>query len=273
MRKALIIAGAALVLAGCGNDEKSERGLTWMPEMYHHPGFKSQTVLERVDADGTTVRHIPMMLAPPAGTVSRDQAPYRIDALDFASAKELVNPLLPSGAVLRDGQRFYNITCAVCHGRDGNAANGYVAPTKARPNRLGGVPSLNGPNVERLSDGELYHIISAGRVRMPSLHAQILPTERWAVVHYLRALNRATLATADAEAQLKQMEDALAAGGDKASAVSPGDLAFQRRLVERKRRDLALVQQGDASGTSATFAPHAPARPEYEPAVWPEVSK
>lgn len=268
MRKALITAGIALVLAGCGNDEKSERGIHYMPEMANHPGFKSQTVLERRDADGRTVRHIPMMLTPPAGTVARGFAPYRIDALDFAAAKDLVNPLLPTAAVLRDGQRIFNITCATCHGRDGNAANGHVAPTKARPNRFGGVPSLNGPNVERLSDGEIYHIITAGRVRMPSLHAQILPENRWAVVHYLRALDRAALATTDAQAQLTQMEATLAAGGDKAAAISPGDLAFQRRLVERQRSDQALILQG---GDGAAFAPAAPARPENEPAAWPEV--
>lgn len=271
MRNALFALGVALVLAGCGSDEKSERGLTYMPEMYNHPGYKSQTVMERVDADGKTVRHIPMMLTPPAGTVSREQAPYRIDALDFAAAKDLVNPLLPTAAVLRQGQRSYNITCAVCHGRDGNAANGYVAPTKARPNRFGGVPSLNGANVERLSDGEIYHIVTSGRVRMPSLHAQLLPTERWATIHYLRALNRASLAATDAEAQLVQMEATLAAGGEKANAISPGDLAFQRRLVERKRHDLALIQQGGAD--AAAFAPAAPAQPENAPAEWPEVNK
>lgn len=267
MRNLMFLVGAVLVIAGCGTEEKSERGIKYMPEMYNTPAYKSQTAMERIDADGKTVRHIPMMLSPPAGTISRSASPYQIETLDFESAKQLVNPLLPDAQTLKVGQRWFNITCATCHGRDGNAANGYVAPSKAFPNRFSGIPSINGPNVERLSDGEIFHIITAGRVRMPNLHAQLPVYERWAVVHYLRALSRSALALGDAEKQLAQMEAALAAGGDKAAAIKPNDLALQRHLVKQKQHDLTLIQAGD---DGAAFAPAEPARAEFEPLTWPE---
>jgi len=259
-----------LALAGCSSEEKSDRGLKYMPEMYDTPAYKSQSAMERTDADGKTVRHIPMMLTPPVGSIPRTGAPYQIDALDFASAKELVNPLLPTAAVLKSGQRWFNITCAACHGVDGNAANASVAPTKNRPLRFGGVPSLNGTNVVRLSDGEIFHLITRGRARMPSLHAQVLPEERWAVVHYLRALNRATLALTDSEQQLKDLEKGVAAGYAQVTPEAKGELDALRLRVAQRRVDLALIQSG---GDGADFAPPKPARPEYEQAAWPDKSE
>ena len=252
------------LFAAC-SDEKPERGISYMPEMYHTPAFKSQTAFEQRSA--TEIRQIPAMLPPPAGSVAREAAPYRLGALDFIAAKDLTNPLLADAATLRQGRRWFDISCATCHGRDGNASHASVAPTPARPERFTGVPALNGTNVMRLSDGEIFHIISRGRARMPSLHAQLLPATRWAVVHYLRLLNRAALASNDAEALLAQMEATVAAGGDKAAAIAPEDLVLQRRLVAQRKQDLALIQAG---GDGNDFAlPPAP-RPEYEQKNWPE---
>jgi mono/diheme cytochrome c family protein len=210
------------------------------------------------------------MLTPPAGTVSRESAGYQLAPTDFAAAKQLVNPLLPTSDTLKTGQKWFNITCAACHGRDGDATNAAVAPTKERPNRFTGVPSLTGTNVERLSDGEIFHIISVGRGRMPSIHAQVLPEQRWAVIHYLRALNRATLSLTDAEQQLKDLEKGAAAGYGQVAPELAAELATLRKRVAQRRIDLALIQAG---GDGAAFAPAKPARPEYEKAAWPTVSE
>src|SRR5258708_6235901 len=88
---------------------------------------------------------------------------------------------------------------------------------RSHPERLGSVPSLNGANVARLSDGELYHIITLGRNRMPNYRAQLTPQARWAAIHYLRALDRATLAMGDDEAALAKLEAEAAEGGAHAN--------------------------------------------------------
>jgi mono/diheme cytochrome c family protein len=250
-------------LVSC-SEEKPKRGMKYMPDMYDSPAYQSQSVLERTSAEDRTVHHIPMLLTPPDGTMARDAGLDLSSGLDPASVKNLANPLLPDAATLKLGQRWFNITCAVCHGRDGNAANGYVAPTPKRPQRFTGIPSLNGPNVERFSDGELFLIISVGRARMPSLHSQLPTATRWAVIHYLRALDRAWLSLADAEAQLKRMESTLAAGGAAAATITSGDLDLQRRLTAQRQRDLALIQSG---GDGAAFAPPQAPRPEYEATI------
>ena len=52
------------------------------------------------------------------------------------------------------------------------------------------------------SDGDLYHVISNGQNMMPAYDKQIKPIERWAVVNYIRALQRAEYPT---EADVKRL--------------------------------------------------------------------
>ena len=254
---------AAFALAGCGESEKSSRGIDFMPEMYNHPGYKSQTVREVTD--GKTVRHVPMMQPMIDGTVSRDGAAYDVAPLDAAGAKALVNPVAPTAAVLMRGQQLYNSTCAMCHGRDGDPANGYVVATAKHPNRFASIQAVNSANVALMSDGEIYHIISRGRNRMADLSAQLLPTDRWAVVLYTKALARATQAIGDAEAQLAKAEK------DSQQAIKdnkPYDksvLEAARALVAQRKGDLQLIQQG---GEGDEFIPPKVPVPEYVKPSW-----
>lgn len=253
----------AFALVGCGESEKSSRGIDFMPEMYNHPGYESQT--SRSVSDGKTVRHVPMMLPAIDGTVSRDGAAYAIAATDFAAAKNLVNPVPATTAVLKRGQQLYNITCAVCHGRDGEATNGYVASTKDHPDRFGGVPSINTANVALLSDGEIYHIISRGRNRMADLSAQLLPADRWAVVHYTNALARATQAIGDAESRLAKLEKESQQALKDNNPYDKADLEAARALVIQRKIDLQLIQQG---GEGDAFIPPKKPVPEYVKPSW-----
>ena len=260
----MVAACAAMALGGCGDGEKSSRGFDFMPEMYNHPGYKSQTTREV--SDGKTVRQVPMMLQPVEGTVSRGGAGYTLAATDIAGAKALVNPQPATAAVLKRGQLLFNRTCAMCHGRDGDATHGYVAPTKDRPDRFGGVPSINTQNVALMEGGEIYHIISLGRNRMQDLSAQLLPADRWAVVLYASALARSTQAMTDAEKRLAELQKLTAPGAAKAGdAATMADLAACTATVEQKKRDLQLIQQG---GEGDEFLPPRKPVPEYVKPSW-----
>jgi len=46
-------------------------------------------------------------------------------------------------------------------------------------------------------DGELYHVITAGRRSMPSYRFQIPEKDRWAIVAYVRVLQRSWLGKLD----------------------------------------------------------------------------
>lgn len=203
-----VLALGALVLAGCG-EGKAERGLNYVPDMYNTPAVESQEAIdlpEEVDDNGnvtTPATAVPGMAPPVAGTVPRGFNPYHLPdtAEGLEQAKELSNPLAPTRRVLMRGEDRYNIFCAVCHGKDGNVANSYVAGE----GRVQGIISINTDNVAAMPDGQIYHIITHGRGRMPHYRAQLLPEDRWAVIHYLRALRTAT--TADGE-ELRALEAA-----------------------------------------------------------------
>ncbi len=265
MRKPfLLVAGIAVIaLSGCGESEKSSRGIDFMPEMYNHPGYESQTA--RAVSDGKTTRHVPMMLPMIDGTVSRDGAAYAIAATDFAGAKNLINPQPATTAVLKRGQALYNSTCAICHGRDGDAANGNVAPTKDRPDRFGGIPSINTANVALMTDGELFHIITRGRNRMADLSAQLLPEDRWAVVRYTSALARATQAVGDAEVRLAKLEAEAKQAISGNNPYDKAELEAARALVIQRKGDLNLIQQG---GEGDAFIPPKKPVPEYVKPSW-----
>lgn len=259
MRSLLPLAAALILLAAC-SEEKDGRGLEVLPDMFHTPADKSQVAERRVEtaADGARREvHAPAMLSPPEGTVPRDGAPYALAANDWAGARRLANPVAPTAAVLREGQRLFNIHCAACHGRDGD-------PQKAHVGRFfSGVPGFGGANIAVYADGELFHILTVGKARMTPLGGVLLPEQRWSVVHYLRALNRAHLAVAEAKAVQQSLEGDLKAYDDPTGR----DRAVRARAVLTQREaDLkALLSAGDG----AAFRPAPPPRPEWQEPAWP----
>ena len=151
------------------------------------------------------------------------------------------------------------ISCAPCHGNDGNTANGYVAKY------FSGVLPLNTPNLTLLTDGDMYHLISVGRNRMPNYRAQLLPENRWAVVAYVRVLNRATLALTDADGALATATTEFKAKPDDATAKAAFDAATS--VAASAKTDLELIKRG---GDGAAFRPAPEAVPEYVTPTWPE---
>jgi len=125
------------------------------------------------------------MRPPVPGTVPRGFTPYRYAVGDSLLAqKELVNPLPRTAEVLGRGQRVFMTYCVVCHGPKGDG-QGYIVPKFPMP------PSLLSPKVSGWPDGRIFHTVTRGQNLMPSYASQILPEDRWAVILYVRALERA----------------------------------------------------------------------------------
>lgn len=100
--------------------------------------------------------------------------------------------------VIERGQERFNIHCAICHGTSGQGGN---SPTDGHG--LVGrrwpvmVPTFHlqkeagkDNRVANLTDGELYDVIVNGKGTMPAYGARISPEDRWAIVHYIRALQQ-----------------------------------------------------------------------------------
>jgi len=123
------------------------------------------------------------MQLPVDGTVARGPLPYLIATQEEAAG--LVNPLPRTQPVLQEGRTVYNQHCAVCHGLLGTGTPSLTSAYGAKP------ANLQGQTIRDYPDGKIYHVIMKGKNAMPSYAADLTEEERWAVVHYVRVLQRA----------------------------------------------------------------------------------
>jgi len=123
------------------------------------------------------------MRRPVEGTVSRRFLPYTVRSQEDAAA--LQNPLPRTREVLSRGRRLYNDYCSVCHGILGDGRTTLTAAYEAKP------ANLHASSFVTLADGAMYHVLMKGKNSMPSYAADLSQEERWAVVHFVRALQRA----------------------------------------------------------------------------------
>jgi mono/diheme cytochrome c family protein len=123
------------------------------------------------------------MRTPVRGTVARGFLPY--PGMGNPNPTEvLTNPLPATNEVLELGRKKYDTFCSPCHGDFGDGDS-----------RLRGQfpnpPTFHSDRSRQMSDGMLYHIMTNGQNIMPSYAPQVTREERWAVVHFIRVLQRA----------------------------------------------------------------------------------
>ena len=99
--------------------------------------------------------------------------------------------------VLDRGQQRFNIYCSPRHDRPGTGLGMVVRRGLRKP------PSYHIDRLRAVPVGYLFDVISNGFGAMPDYAAQIEPKDRWAIVAYIRVLQRsqnATMADASREA-------------------------------------------------------------------------
>jgi len=123
------------------------------------------------------------MQMPVAGTVARESGLIGVATPEEAAA--LVNPLPRTREIFALGRESFTRRCAVCHGALGNGVGSLTAAYGAKP------ANLQAQQFQDYPDGKIYWAIVMGKNAMPSHAADLSETQRWAVVHYVRALQRA----------------------------------------------------------------------------------
>lgn len=100
-------------------------------------------------------------------------------------------PVPVNAALLARGRERFNISCLPCHGATGDG-NGITKKIGAMPV----VANLLDKNAIVIPDGQVFRIISEGKApNMQGYAANIEINDRWAIVAYVRALQRARYAT------------------------------------------------------------------------------
>ncbi|HWG38380.1 MAG TPA: cytochrome c [Terriglobales bacterium] len=177
-----LAAAAALLLTACaGPGRTTHTQIEYQPDMYVQP-YVQGLGTDHVDPNLAAMR------MPPEGTVPVHYTPFP-QPVDVTGMDKLANPLPVTPEVLAKGQQLFDNYCIVCHGARADGL-GYIIPKMTQPPALiAGAPLL-------FSDGRIFSIITSGQGNMPSYQTELDPAQRWAIIHYVRVLQRAANPTA-----------------------------------------------------------------------------
>lgn len=129
-----------------------------------------------------------LMQPPPANTVPRSAVfgpPEILHGKGDDGAYVTTVPVPLTRAVLQRGRSRFDIFCATCHGVDGSGESQVAQNMTSRK-----PPSLVSEPVLSFPAGRVYSVITHGYGLMPEYQRDLDVSDRWAVVSYLRALQR-----------------------------------------------------------------------------------
>ena len=150
-------------------------------------------------ADGRAMR------PPVGGTVARgatiDDSHFSVGLVDGQWSTGFPDQITVNAALIDRGEERFNIFCLPCHGAAGygdgmihqramellnSGTNGtvWVAPK-----------SLHDADIVAQPNGQYFNTITHGARTMPAYGAQIPPADRWAIISYIRALQKSQNAT------------------------------------------------------------------------------
>lgn len=177
----------ALLIGGCQGAISEKPPVHVNPNMDSQEKFKPQEA-NSLFADGRAMR------PPVPGTIARgflqeDVAQWTGRNEDGSWAE---NPTELTMAVMDRGQERYNIYCSVCHGLSGNG-KGIIM---TGPYNFVPAPTFHSDLLRAREDGYFFDVASYGIRSMAGYGTQIPVADRWAIVAYVRALQRSQYATA-----------------------------------------------------------------------------
>lgn len=173
---------AGIILVGCSGVQRTPPIQVW-------PDMRLQ---ERFEAQGTTGLFTDMRMSRrrPAGTVARghmwEDSVANTGLLENGQYVGKM-PVEVTEAMLTEGKWRFNTYCSPCHDQTG-LGNGMIAQRAAPGFRPA---NLTEQRLVDAADGDLFDTITFGRRTMPPYGAQNRPAERWAIIAYLRVLQRA----------------------------------------------------------------------------------
>ena len=161
-----------------------------VPDMDDQPKNLAQSTNEFF-ADGFTAR------MPVEGTVARDESPV-IGPRETGKDGEAWVAAIPVDvdlALVQRGRDRFDIFCAPCHGLAGRGDGPVARRASERGEATWVAPTdISTDAVVARPNGELYGIVRDGIRNMPGYAAQIPVDDRWAIVAYVRALQRSARA-------------------------------------------------------------------------------
>jgi len=179
------IAPVLLVLAGCSSVQRNTPLQVW-DDMKHQQKFKAQAPVVGIFADGRSNRLLPEDTV--VREAYRDNSPYNTGLENGMYVGK--SPVSITPALLEQGQTKFNIYCAPCHDQTGMGRG--IIPAHVP---IWQPSNLTEDRVVQFADGDIFNVITSGRRTMPPYRFQVVVADRWAIVAYVRALQRAAHGT------------------------------------------------------------------------------
>lgn len=208
--KSIVIAsfGLSLGFASCDSgDMRRTPGHIYAPDMTYSRAYETYTSNPNF-GDSITSR------PPVSGTIARGHAmPDHLVEGDSQLYKAFTTTDRFTADELKEGQRVFNIHCAICHGveLDGNGplyASGKFAAMPA---------NFKDPKYIKMSVGQMYAAIKYGKNMMGSYASQLDPHQRWLVIAYMKKVQADNGGDPFAFGASSSMSDSSAAKSDTTS--------------------------------------------------------
>lgn len=214
----LLCAIAVIAVFGFRGQKSTQPPSEIFPDMVRQPKVRAQAPLEFF-ADGRGPR-LPVVGTVPVGyempkgqsaasagssrpseSATPATGPWSHPNIGFSQGTDYYNtgkmgdqwgtgiPVPVTPELMGRGQQRFNITCAMCHGATA-AGNGIT-----KQYGLATVVSLQDERIRKMSDGEIFNTITNGKNTMMAYGPNIIVPDRWAIIAYLRALQRSENAT------------------------------------------------------------------------------
>ena len=206
----ILLSIACMAVLGFRGQKSSKPEIEIFPDMVRQPKVRAQSPLgffaddrgARKPVEGT----VPIGYEMPQADRAPDTDPTGQMALHprlgFSEGSDYYNtgkmganwgtgiPMEVTGQLMERGRQRFDINCAVCHGATG-AGDGIV-----KQYGLTTVQSLQQDRIRAMADGEIFDTITHGKNTMMAYGPRVTVVDRWAIISYLRALQRSQNATA-----------------------------------------------------------------------------
>lgn len=160
------------------------------PSEFYPDGYSSRLI-----PDGTVPHSMPYKLN---GEVLKlngktvypyDLSPVNTGVVPGTTNFVTVNPLPITRQLLDRGQQRFQINCMPCHGPAGDG--------KGITSKYGmvGMANFHDKRLIDMPDGEIFNTITHGKNLMGAYGPNVEVEDRWAIIAYVRALERSQLAT------------------------------------------------------------------------------
>lgn len=178
--KWIIAAVSLLALSGCVRGCASRR-----PPIHLNPNMDAQPKLgpqgeSRFFYNGSTQQ------PPVPGTIARGELRENEEAYTGRSfwGFYITSPYESSDELVTRGKDRFQIYCTPCHGTNGDGKGMLYHRSKIES------ADLREERIQQMPDGRLYEVITDGSGQMPAYRHPIAMRDRWAIVAYVRELQR-----------------------------------------------------------------------------------